>query len=166
MKSEYVEREAVEKILEMVSPKVQLICKVAITTGLRIGDVVQIKSYQIAKSNRITVRQQKTNKSRRVYIRRDLLRDMRGIAGDTWVFTGRNPKKHFTRQGVWKAIKKAARDNGYKENISPHTFRKFYAVNLMRRGYDLKYVSKRLGHSSEFVTIIYAMADILSKKKS
>lgn len=164
MKSDYIERDKVDKILFFVSPKVRLICEVAIATGLRIGDIVLLKTSQIENSNRVTVREQKTRKSRRIYLRRDLLCKLRAQSGDIWVFSGRNSNKHFSRQGVWKALKKAANLCGYSENISPHTFRKYYAVNLMRRGFDLQYVSRRLGHSSEFVTMIYALADVLSKK--
>ena len=164
MKSDFIECDKVEKILFLVSPKVRLICEVAIATGLRIGDIVLLKTSQIQKSNRVTVREQKTRKSRRFYLRRDLLCKLRAQSGDIWVFSGRNSSKHFSRQGVWKALKKAAKLCGYSENISPHTFRKYYAVNLMRKGFDLQYVSRRLGHSSEFVTMIYALADVLSKK--
>ena len=164
MKSDFIERDKVEQILFFVSPKVRLICEVAIATGLRIGDIVLLKTSQIQKSNRVTVREQKTRKSRRIYLRRDLLCRLRAQSGDIWVFSGRNSSKHFSRQGVWKALKKAAKLCGYSENISPHTFRKYYAVNLMRKGFDLQYVSRRLGHSSEFVTMIYALADVLSKK--
>ena len=164
MKSDFIEREKVEQILFLVSPKVRLICEVAIATGLRIGDIVLLKTSQIENTNRVTVREQKTRKSRRIYFRRDLLCKLRANSGEIWVFSGRNPRNHFTRQGVWKALKKAAKMCDYSENISPHTFRKFYAVNLMRRGFDLQYVSRRLGHSSEFVTMIYALADVLSKK--
>lgn len=164
MKSDFIERDKVEKILLLVSPKVRLICEVAIATGLRIGDIVLLKTSQIEKSNRVTVREQKTRKSRRIYLRRDLLCRLRVQSGDIWVFSGRNSSKHFSRQGVWKALKKAAKLCDYSENISPHTFRKYYAVNLMRKGFDLQYVSRRLGHSNEFVTMIYALADVLSKK--
>lgn len=165
MKSEFIEYDKLSQILTLVTPKTRLICEVALHTGLRIGDVVALKTAPIMRQQRITVREQKTKKSRRIYLRRDLLLRLRQQAGRVWVFEGRNGYNHHTRQAVWKALKKAAKTCGCDENISPHTLRKMYAVGLMRKGHSLSYVSRRLGHSSEFVTMIYALADVLAEKK-
>lgn len=67
--------------------------------------------------------------------------------------------KHHTRQAVWKDVKRAAQAFRLKQNVGPHSARKVYAVDLMKRYGDIERVRRALNHSSESVTLIYAMAD-------
>jgi integrase len=131
--------------------------RVAIHTGLRIGDVLALRTEQLRGNFWIT--EQKTGKRRQVGIPQQLLRDLRAAAGQTWVFPGRDPAKHRTRQAVWKDVKRAAKALRLPQNAAPHSARKIYAVDLLRRYGDLERVRRALNHDSEIVTLIYAMAD-------
>ena len=88
-----------------------------------------------------------------------LLSDLRNHAGEYWVFPGRNPRKHHTRQAVWKDVKRAAAAFRIPQNVAPHSFRKVYAVELMKKYGDIEKVRRALNHNSESVTLIYALAD-------
>ena len=88
-----------------------------------------------------------------------LLSDLRNHAGEYWVFPGRNPRKHHTRQAVWKDVKRAAAAFRLPQNVAPHSFRKVYAVELMKKYGDIDKVRRALNHNSESVTLIYALAD-------
>lgn len=89
-----------------------------------------------------------------------LLSDLRNHAGRRWVFPSRlDPNKHHTRQAVWKDVKRAAAAFRLPQNVGPHSARKVYAVELLRKYGDLDRVRRALNHESESVTLIYAMAD-------
>ena len=101
----------------------------------------------------------KTGKRRQVGLPEPLLSDLRNHAGEYWVFPGRNPRKHHTRQAVWKDVKRAAQAFRLPQNVAPHSFRKVYAVELMKKYGDIEKVRRALNHNSESVTMIYALAD-------
>jgi site-specific recombinase XerC len=53
------------------------------------------------------------------------------------------------------------------QNAGPHSARKIYAVDLMAKYGDIARVKRALNHSSEAITLIYALADrqLESKQK-
>ena len=88
-------------------------------------------------------------------------------AGPIYAFSGRlDGRRHRTRQAVYKDIRRAATAFRLREHISPHSLRKFYAVEQYKRtGGNLKRVQELLQHDSEAVTAIYAMADALTAQR-
>ena len=114
---------------------------------------------------RVTVKERKTGKGKRITIPAKLLRSIKAQAGEVWAFPGRDPEKPKTRQAVWKDVKRAAAAMRLPVNVGPHTMRKVYAVRkLAASGGDLAAVSRALNHSDMAVTLIYAMADHLTKQ--
>lgn len=158
MKTEYLLQREVDLILAALTPENRLVMRTALTTGLRIGDVLELKPEQLKPHFWVT--EQKTGKRRQVGLPEPLLSDLKKNAGKYWVFPGRDPKKHRTRQAVWKDVKRAARAFRLKQNVAPHSARKVYAVDLLKKYGDIDRVKRALNHSSETVTMIYAMADM------
>lgn len=147
-------------------PQNRLAVQVSMCTGLRISDVLQLPS-NVLSLQRFTITESKTQKKKRIRLPKELKAELKSIAGSYYIFEGRNdPKKHRTRQAVYKDIKRACQILRIKNSqISPHSARKIYAVNALHRCGDLHHVQELLNHSSEAVTMVYAMADILTERK-
>lgn len=150
-------------------PQNRLALEISLATGLRIGDVLQLRSdaLRAAAGRRLTVRELKTGKNRRVLLPVELYNRALSMAGKVYVFEHRlDYRQHRTRQAVFKDLKRAARLFRIRENVAPHSARKVYAVEAYRRTGDLKRVQALLNHSSEAVTMLYAMADELTARRA
>lgn len=140
--------------------------RVSVETGMRIDDVLSLKTEQLGTRERgkrvFEYVAKKTGKKAKVEISLDLWRELRAGAGEEWVFAGRNPAKHRTRQAVYKDVKKAVELLGVQGQISPHSARKTFAVELRKKS-GLAEVQKALQHSNRETTNLYAFADIATR---
>lgn len=157
MRTEYLLEKEVDLVLSALTDTNRLVMRTALQTGLRVGDVLALTPDRLKPHFWVT--EQKTGKARQVGLPEPLLSDLRKHAGKDWVFPGRDPRKHHTRQAVWKDVKRAAVAFRLPQNVGPHSARKVYAVQLRKKYGDFKRVQKALNHNSEAVTMIYAMAD-------
>lgn len=157
MRTEYLLEREVEQVLDLLTYENRLVLRVLLHTGLRISDALALRSEQLKPNFWIT--EQKTGKRRQVGLPEPLLTDLRESAGSEWVFPGSKPGKHRTRQAVWKDVKRAAAAARLTANAAPHSARKVYAVELLRKYGDVDRVRRALNHGGIEVTLIYAMAD-------
>lgn len=158
MTTEYLLETEVQRVLMALTPVNRLVVRTMLHTGLRVGDVLALRSAQLGR--RFWITEAKTGKRRQVAFPDELLADLRAQAGKIWVFeSARDPAKHRTRQAVWKDVKRAAKAFRLPQNVGTHSMRKVYAVRLMGKYGDIKRVQRALQHSSPATTLIYAMAD-------
>lgn len=147
-------------------PPNRLALEVSLYTGLRLSDVLSLRTQNI--KQRFSIQEQKTGKRKHIYLPKELQERMLMQAGQIYVFPHRlDGKKHRTRQAVWKDINRSMKLFRIPKDlvVSPHTCRKVYAVERFRKTGNLKEVQQLLNHSSEGVTAIYAMADIMTERK-
>lgn len=165
MRSEWVPKGEFEHILSALTPENRLACEVSLATGLRIGDVLLLTPQKVRKQ-RFTIQEQKTGKTRYIRLPKELVERCLACSGAHYVFSHRiNGRKPRTRQAVYKDLKRVASLFGCKKNITPHSARKVYAVEEFEKSGSLKKVQKLLNHSDEAITMIYAMANIVGKRK-
>ena len=163
MRTDYMLQQEVERVLMLLMPENRLVMRVVLHTGLRISDVLNLRTDQLAP--RFWVRESKTGKAKMVGLPGPLLDDIRAQAGPVWAFPGVKKGSHRTRQAVWADIKRAARACRLPQNIGTHSGRKVYAVELLQKYGDMDRVRRALNHRYESVTMIYAMADHLLMQK-
>lgn len=161
--TEYLLREQLAHVYAALTPENRAVCRVCVHTGLRLGDVLQLRTDQIARQFWVTER--KTGKRRRVGLTDELIAEVMAFAGPVWAFPGRKGDKPRTRQAVWADVKRAAKAFRLPQNVAPHSFRKVYAVELLRRYGDVERVRKALNHSDFATTMVYAMAAELLEAK-
>lgn len=167
-RSSYVEPTPLGLVLAALQPANRLVFEVMLATGLRVGDVLALRTAQVER-RRFTVREQKTGKTRRVWLPGRLQLQVLAQAGRLYAFEGRTDwRKHRTRQAVWKDTARVAdffRRCGAvpKGTVSPHSARKVYAVGEYRRTGSLDAVRQKLNHDPAHTatTLLYALADQL-----
>lgn len=158
MTTEYLLHREMEHVFAALMPGNRLVCRVCVATGLRVGDVVALRTEQLGRQFWIT--EQKTGKPRRVNLTNELLGQLKAQAGKVWVFESPgHPDKHRTRQAVWHDVKRASKAFRLPQNVGVHSLRKVYAVDLLRlaKG-NTGRVQRALNHSDAATTMIYAMA--------
>lgn len=163
MTTEYMLDKEVGRVLAALMPQNQLIMRVILHNGARIGDVLRLRTEQLQPS--FWYFEQKTGKRRRMGLPVPLLEAIQRQAGEEWAFPGRDGKRPKTRQAVWADVKRAQRAFRLPQNIGTHSARKVYAVKLLEKYGDIERVRRALNHSSTAVTSIYAMADLLLEKR-
>lgn len=166
MRSEWIPKGEMVHILAALKPENRLACEISLFTGLRINDVLGLTVEKVRKQ-RFTIREEKTGKTRTVRLPTDLWRRALACSGAHYVFEHRlNGRNHRTRQAVYKDLKRVVAAFGVKAQVSPHSLRKVYAVSEFEEHGDLTRVRKLLNHSSEAVTLLYATANVLRRRKN
>lgn len=164
MTTDYLLHKEMEHVLALLTPSNALVMRVMLHTGMRVSDVLAMKTTDLKPSGWYT--EQKTGKRRRYGLPRPLLAELKAQAGSIWAFEGRtSPEKHRTRQSVWRDVKRAQKALRLPENVGTHTARKVYAVDLMEKYGDIERVRRALNHDRAVTTAIYAMSDLLLERR-
>lgn len=147
-------------LLRLLTPTNALVMETCFATGLRVSDVLAMRTDKL--KQRMSVKEHKTGKTRRVYLGKGLYDRLKRQAGAVWVFPGASDpvRRHRCRQTVWKDVKRAAKALRLDYNAAPHSARKSYACDLYRRE-GLAAVQKALQHDNVNTTLIYLASELL-----
>lgn len=165
MRADYINDKVFQSILLSLMPENRLALEISLSTGLRIGDVLKLQRKDILQ-NQIRVTEQKTGKPKRLTIPKRLRERALSISGTVYVFPHRtDPERSRTVSAVYKDIKRSCKLFRINDlQISPHSARKIYAVKKYHKHNDLMALKNQLNHDNLAVTMLYAMADIISKR--
>ena len=126
-------------------------------TGLRCGDLLQLKLKDIVKENgryHFNIVEQKTKKHRTFTIAPEVYTYLQTYALET----GIRPDSRLFRissRGISKHLKKVCDYLGI-EGVGTHSFRKFFATSIYNdNGYNIELVRELLQHSSVAITQKY-----------
>ncbi len=141
------------------------ILEILYSTGLRASELISLEHKNINYEHGYLLTKGKGSKERIVPLGKkaiDRLKDymsnsrpqlIKEKISDTLFITKRGAR--FTRQGLWKLVKKYAKEAGITKEISPHTLRHSFATHMLERGADLRTIQLLLGHSDISTTQIY-----------
>lgn len=165
MRSEWIDEATLDLVLAAMMPGNALAMETSIATGLRIDDVLALKTETVQRTARPYVRDSKTGKTHRIYLPRELRERMLAQAGRVYIWEHRTDwTRHKTRQAVYKDVRHAAavfeRTGRLRAHVSPHSGRKVAAVRAYKRG-GLAAAAALLNHdeSHPLVTLLYALSD-------
>ena len=160
-RTEYIKPNDYNKVYMVMQYDNALALRTSLETGLRIGDVLALKPENI-QGRTIHCTAQKTGKTVKKTISADLCNRLKQIAGDKWIFTGRDGTDHKTRGALWKDVKKASKELGFSVNFGCHSARKTYAVELFKE-HGITDVQKELQHDNLETTLLYVFAHLLKQ---
>ena len=164
---EYNELEELFNVPDMRNPLGQrdrLILEMLYATGVRVGELVNIKISDIDLSRKMILILGKGNKEREVtygdycdeVLRLYLSDGYRKLDKDraSYIFLNNNGKQ-LTERGVRYILDQIIKKTSLNKAISPHVLRHSFATHLLNEGCDLLTVQKLLGHESISATQIY-----------
>ncbi|MDX9892892.1 MAG: tyrosine-type recombinase/integrase [Patescibacteria group bacterium] len=151
----------VAKLLScVVNNKHRLILSLMYSSGLRVSEVVTLRTQDFDLENKILwVRQGKGRKDRRTIIAEKLIDDLNQLisckeVGD-YIFPSQDGIGHLTARTAEKIFQSALVKSGVKKEATCHSLRHSFATHLLEDGTDIRYIQSLLGHQSLTTTQIY-----------
>jgi integrase/recombinase XerD len=138
-------------------------------SGLRVSELVTLKTFQLSLNESILRVTGKGNKERLLpfgdeaglWLKRYLQTARPELMGqslseDLFVTArGTKAKQAMSRVMFWNVVKKYAKQAGITAPLSPHSLRHAFATHLLNHGADLRAVQLLLGHADISTTTIY-----------
>jgi integrase len=156
-----------KKLLQCCSPYLQDLVMFAINTGLRLGEILNLKWEEVDLDNAVIKMLVRKNRRMLEVPLNDtaiaVVNGWFGLRKCEYVFY--NPETGGPWKDLWLGLKKACRKAGLVD-VTWHTFRHTFASRLTRHGADLVTVKELLGHSSVSVTMRYAHTNRDAKKRA
>jgi len=174
---EVLSQEEVERLLSLPNSKEQGIKDKAIlellyATGMRVSELINLPIDNIdlhegylkcigkGSKERIIPVGRKAQRAVKKYI--DVVRSKYVSRGNSNMLFITRLGRGYTRQGIWKIIKKYSGlmgVGGLNKDITVHTLRHCFATHLLSQGADLRSVQEMLGHVDISTTQIYTHID-------
>lgn len=147
-------------------PIIKLTLQTLYYTGIRIGELTELKLEDIDFSNNlIHVRKGKVDKERTIPLHKEL-RSLLMEYIEKWRLNINSEYLFCTKTGrisqvyISSELRKTLMLAGIEKEITPHTYRHTFASNLIRKGVNVVQVQKLLGHESLITTGIYTHSSI------
>lgn len=154
----------VPDISESIGQRDLLLLELLYATGIRVGELTNIKVKDIDLSSKSILILGKGNKERIVtygdYCEEALKRYLNdgyirlNLKREEYLFLNKNGGV-LTERGVRYILDQIIKKTSLNKNISPHMLRHSFATHLLNEGCDLLTVQKLLGHESIKATQIY-----------
>lgn len=135
-------------------------------SGLRVGELCRLQTTDLDfEDGTVRVRSGKGDKDRLVIVPQTVTLTLknwlaqRPPSEQDHLFPGRFPNKPLGEQAVQRLVLKKARLANLEKKVTPHVLRHTLATTLLRRGGDIRFIQRILGHASIATTQIYTHLD-------
>lgn len=159
-------------LLQKPNPRNHMLIVIGLNSALRISDILGLTYGDIyryekgAWKTHLTVKEQKTGKTNRIYINREI-RDILEMylnpkekEASSWLFSSQiQAEQHLSRFQAFRIIKKAATFAGVDTNISCHSLRKTFGYHAWKQGTPPALLMAIYNHSSYQITKRYLCID-------
>jgi len=155
--------------LKRVHLRFALLWEMGCHTGLRISDLLTLKTSHFSGTDSVAITEKKTGNVRNLTISPEIMLDIMffkkiyGLKPDDYLFFSRHQKKHkpMSRQWAHRVIARTASYIGL-QNVSSHSMRKIYACDKFVSTGSINDVKRELGHKHLSTTLIY-LKDLLQE---
>lgn len=145
-------------LISELQPLNALALRVSVETGLRIGDVVELRASALD-GVRISTTARKTRKKVAASVTARTADALRLASDGRWLFPSpRSKTGHRTRQAVWRDVRRVADRLGIRVHVTPHSARKLFAVERYHKD-GLAAAQELLQHDRSLTTMLYAFSD-------
>ncbi|MBS3080349.1 tyrosine-type recombinase/integrase [Candidatus Pacearchaeota archaeon] len=150
-------KEEVIKLFDAaLTKKSRLILELLYSSGLRVSEIVKLKSSDIDFNENIGwVREGKGKKDRMFIISKKLSKRLQHFIKKNNLDYLFSKNKPLTTRNIQKIVQKACLKSGINKEAHPHTLRHSFATHLLDAGVDIRKIQFLLGHSSIATTQIY-----------
>ena len=147
-------------------PKYGIMFKLGLNTGLRISDILPLKTQDIFNEkgefkDYLVIKEKKTGKEKKIKLNNALKNALRAFVSkdernqDHYLFLNRKSGGHIKRIQAYKVLKKAACICGV-ENFGTHSMRKTWGYWTYKASkYNIGLIMDTFNHSSQNVTLRY-----------
>lgn len=152
--------ETLKKYLKGQDIRNYLLFVLGINSGLRISDLLKLTVEDVQNKERITIREQKTNKHKDFPISENCKKAINEYLKSTGITTGtlfmsRKGNKPITRVQAYRILNEGAKTIGITDSIGTHTLRKTFGYHAYINGTDITRIQRLLNHSAPSVTLSY-----------
>ena len=162
VRPEVLTRDEVARLLRVpTSPVFAMAFATAYATGLRVGELVALKTTDVDAGHRLLhVRRGKGAKPRAVMLSDRLLARLRAYWRQVrppgpWLFPGRPRGRHLAPRSLQNRIRLTATQAQIRRRVTMHTLRHSFATHLLEAGTDLRTLQLLLGHARLDTTARY-----------
>jgi len=162
-------KDEVKAILEsMKNEKHKLILKVLYSTGMRIGELINLKVGDLELDQKMGwIRSGKGGKDRLFILSEKIIDNLKKIVKEKkdtdYLFEGR--KEKLSHRAIQKIVDSATKKAGITKNVTPHVLRHSFATHLLESGENIRKIQELLGHSNLSTTQIYTHVSVDELKK-
>ena len=143
-------------------------------TGVRVSELRQVKIKDIDfLTGEVKIYGEKTRTWRKAYLNANAIKHVQDYINDRKYFTSeylfcssRYPYNMTCVQTIEIEIQKIAKRANLQKHCTVHLFRRTLATQLYRKGMDMKYIAKLLGHSVDVLEKCYLILDDDNVKSS
>ncbi|PHB58149.1 tyrosine-type recombinase/integrase [Bacillus wiedmannii] len=130
---------------------------IGINTGLRVGDLLKLKTSDVKKKKKIIIQEGKTKKPRTIKLD-NIYNEIQAYANTVtseWLFPSRKGDKPITTTQAYRQLNKAAEMADITEGIGTHTMRKTFGYWFYKQYKDVAKLQAILNHSHPQITLTY-----------
>ena len=163
------EREVVAILSNTANPKHRMALAILYGSGLRIGELLSLRSSDIDLDRRmIHVKGAKGKKDRVTPLAYHLIPVLEtylmAYAPKYWLLEGPD-RRQYSASSIRQLLRRSSEKAGISKRVTPHVLRHSFATHLLEKGTDIRYIQEVLGHASPTTTAIYTHVSELALRK-
>lgn len=130
---------------------------IGINTGLRVGDLLKLKTNDVKRKKKLVILEGKTKKPRTINLTNiyDEVQQYIKTLDSEWLFPSRKGDKPITPTQAYRQLNKAARMVDIEDGIGSHSMRKSFGYWFYKQTKDVAKLQTILNHSHPEITLRY-----------